>query len=150
MLKNKIITTEWTFNSRIKNSNYWLNGRIDAVFYDESQNKCILVDWKTGQNIPENLEYNYQCIIYLYSFFNGHKDFDLDLNQNDMIFQFVKVSDNIEIISIPYSIEKEEEYERIFLKKISEIELEKEFNKINPCKSNFCQYKRLCSPTDFA
>lgn len=149
LLKNKIIATEWSFNSRIKDSNYWLNGRIDAVFYDKAKNNCILVDWKTGQNIPENPEYNYQCMIYLYSFFKGHKDFGLNLNQNEMIFQFVKISDSIDIISIPYSGEKQEEYEKIFLEKIMEIESEKEFDKINPCKTKFCQYKRFCNSESY-
>ena len=72
LFDNKVLLTEWSFNSRIKNSNYWLNGRIDAVFYNEKEKKYIIADWKTGE-LPKHPEKKFQHKIYLYSFFNAQK-----------------------------------------------------------------------------
>ncbi|MFH0702395.1 MAG: PD-(D/E)XK nuclease family protein [bacterium] len=146
ILANKVIATEWTFNSKINNTKYWLNGRIDAVFYDEEQNKYIIADWKTGENIPKNPEYSYQCMIYLYSFFNSYKDLKLncDLNQDNLIFQYVKISDYVEVFSIPFSEQKEKEYEEILINNIYNMENSSVFPETNPCSVKNCQYKCLC------
>ena len=58
VINKKLIKTEWSFNSRIKNTKSaennknnektenWLKGRIDAVFYDTEQKKYIITDRK--------------------------------------------------------------------------------------------------------
>lgn len=142
LIKNELIITEWAFNSRIGKTHYWLNGRIDAVFY--SKNNYIIADWKTGQNIPENPESSFQSMLYLYSFFNARQDLKLDLSWNDLMFMYVKTPDNENIEPIYYSEEKEQEYEKIFLQKISEIESETDFQRTVPCPVKNCQYKKLC------
>ncbi|EKE04097.1 MAG: hypothetical protein ACD_20C00107G0007 [uncultured bacterium] len=141
IIKNDVIATEWAFNSRIGDSKCWINGRIDAIFYDGQ--KYIIADWKTGQNIPENPDTDFQSMLYLYAFFNGHKDLGLDLKQEDIVFQYIKTPKLDNPAPIIYSAEKE--YEGIFLNKIQEIEETKIFDKANPCPlKKYCQYKKLC------
>lgn len=144
ILKNKVIATEWTFNSKIKNTKSWLNGRIDAIFYDSDDKKYIIADWKTGQNIPKDPDNSFQCMIYLYSFYNAQKDLRLEFAHDELVFQYVKISDKVEIYSIPYSQEKEKIFGRIFEDLVNEIESEKIFNNSNPCALKNCQYKILC------
>lgn len=141
------IVYEWGFNSRVKDSNYWLNGRIDAVFYDKSIKKYIIVDWKTGQNIPKNAEKSFQCKIYLNAFFNARKDLNLDIKHSDVIFQFIKTPDFEEIEPIEYSQEKNDEYENEFKLILDEINSTDYFPKCSEkisknCK--YCNYKSLC------
>jgi hypothetical protein len=144
IMSNDLIITEWAFNSRIGNTKYWINGRIDAVFYDKAQNKYIIADWKTGQSIPKDPENSFQSILYLYGFFKGHKDLKLNLSHKDVAFQYIKTLD----VNIPapvlYSPEKEKEYEQIFLSKINQMENEQHFEKKEPCPLKNCQYAAIC------
>jgi len=144
ILNNKVIVTEWTFNSKIKGLKYWLNGRIDAVFYDENQKKYIIADWKTGQNIPKDPDNSFQCMMYLYSFYNARKDLRLEFEQKDLIFEYIKISDKVEIYKVAYSKEKEQDFEKVFVNMINEIEAEKDFKPMLPCSMRNCQYKNLC------
>ncbi|OGI00033.1 MAG: hypothetical protein A2104_03730 [Candidatus Melainabacteria bacterium GWF2_32_7] len=143
IIKNDVIVTEWAFNSRIGDSKYWLNGRIDAVFYNKEQAKYIIADWKTGQNIPKNPESDFQSMLYLYAFYRGHKDLKLKLKQEDIVFQYIKTPNMDNPSSISFSTKKD--YEEIFLEKINEIESTKVFYKTDPCPlKTHCQYKKLC------
>ena len=146
ILENQVLVTEWAFNSRIGNSHYWLNGRIDAIFYDKKENQYIIADWKTGQNIPHDPDKSLQSMIYLYSFFNARKDLKLDITHKDIIFQYIKTPDLDDHAPIVYSQEKEREYEDVFLKTIKEIETEKAFISAKPCPlKKHCPYIKLCT-----
>lgn len=142
ILKNKVIATEWGFNTRVGSTNYWLNGRIDAILFDSETNKYIIADWKTGI-VPKNFDKNFQHKLYLYSFFKGQKDLGLNIRQKDLIFQYVKISDRVDIFSIPYSQEKEKEYEEILAENISNMENCTDYFKTGSCPKE-CQYKYLC------
>lgn len=144
--KNEVIATEWAFNSRIGNSEYWLNGRIDAIFYNKQEKKYIIADWKTGQNVPKDPESSFQSRIYLYALYNGHKDLELSLKQDDIAFQYIKTPDMNNPESIIYSAEKEKLYENDFLKIIKDINNEKTFEKNQPCPMlKYCPYKIYCN-----
>jgi hypothetical protein len=57
----KAVKTEWGFNTRINNSDNWLLGRIDAIFFDPETRQYIIADWKTGKYIPkDDIEENLQ------------------------------------------------------------------------------------------
>lgn len=145
ILKNKSIVTEWTFNARVGDSKHWLNGRIDAVFSD-GNGKYIIADWKTGQNIPKNPDTSFQCMMYLYSFFNAQNDLKINFSAEDLCFQYIKISkDDVKVYSIDYSKEKAKLFEKIFLKTISDIESEKEFKSNINCNDKHCPYQRLCN-----
>ncbi|MFA6989413.1 MAG: PD-(D/E)XK nuclease family protein, partial [Candidatus Gastranaerophilaceae bacterium] len=90
LLKNKVLKSEWEFNSKIGETKYWLNGRVDAIFGDEKNNKYIIADWKTGQNIPKNPESSLQSASYLYSVFRAQKDLKLSINYEDLSFLYIK------------------------------------------------------------
>lgn len=146
ILNKKCIGVEWGFNSRVKGTDKWINGRIDAIFYDEALKKYIIVDWKTGQNIPKNPEDSFQCKMYLYSFYNAQKDLGLEFRHEDICFQYVKTPD-LEIIEpVEYSKDKEEKYSNDFAVIIKNIESTKIFNTTNTTTScKYCPYKTLCS-----
>lgn len=146
ILNNIVLATEWGFNCRIGKSDFWINGRIDAIFYDCKINKYIIADWKTGI-IPKNPEDSFQHIIYLYAFYKCHKDLKLNISPEDLIFQYIKVSGDIETVSIEFSQELLIEFEAKLLDKISEINSASEFSPNNCCEKfmSNCQYRCLCS-----
>ena len=145
VLKNKLIEAEWGFNSRIGDTKYWFIGRIDAIFYNENLKKYIIADWKTGQNIPRDPENSFQAMTYLYSLNKAHKDLGLNICSKDLIFQYIKTPDDINVTPIIYSEEKEKAFENIFIKYITEIENEKEYKSPEECPApKFCQYSCLC------
>ncbi|MDD3012507.1 MAG: PD-(D/E)XK nuclease family protein [Candidatus Gastranaerophilales bacterium] len=145
LLKNKVIATEWGFNCRIGKTNYWLNGRIDAIFHDKESGKYIIADWKTGI-IPKNPEETFQHIIYLYAFYKCHKDLKLDIKPENLMFQYIKVSNQIDTFSIDFLQNKITQYEDILANKINEIESATNFIKSENCEKILrdCQYKYLC------
>ena len=59
ILKKELLYSEYNFC--IREGNFWLNGRIDAIFQDRE--KIIIADWKTGEEI--DIENDYQSKIYL-------------------------------------------------------------------------------------
>jgi len=146
LLNDDVVATEWGFSCRIGKSDYWLNGRIDAVFYNKESGKYIIADWKTGI-IPKNPEENFQHVIYMYAFYKCSKDLKLDLKPEDIIFRYIKISDNIDTVSINFSQDKIIQYEDMLLNKINEINSSINFIQLENCEKILknCQYKYLCS-----
>jgi hypothetical protein len=144
LCKNSVFLTEWQFNCNLKGTDYWLNGRIDAIFLDKNTSKYTIIDWKTGQNIPKDAKFNPQTMIYLFSFFKAQNDLRISLNQADLAFEYVKISDSIMTTRIDYSPELEKAYERKLLETFEEIENEKNFPKAEVCTSKYCEYKNIC------
>jgi len=147
ILKKQVIATEWAFNTRVRNTSYWLNGRIDAVFYDKTNNEYIIADWKTGQNVPKNPENSFQCKMYLYAFYNAQKDLKLNFAPEQLIFQYIKTPDCEYIEPVRYSEEKNAQYEELFKKLLDEMTSSTYFPKVSDkpekyCK--YCPYKTLC------
>ncbi len=141
---DNVFLTEWKFNCNIKGTDYWLNGRIDAVFFDKKSSKYTIIDWKTGQNIPKNPENNPQTILYLYSFFKAQKDLKISLKQEELAFEYVKISDSIVSKQVNYSADLEKVYEDFLINTLHEIENERKFDKLDTCPSKFCEYANIC------
>jgi hypothetical protein len=142
--KKDVFLTEWQFNCNLKGADYWLNGRIDAVFFDRNTSKYTIIDWKTGQNIPKDAKLNPQTMIYLYSFFKAQNDLKISLNHADLAFEYVKISDSIMTTRIDYSSELEKAYEKRLLVTFKEIENEKDFSRAEVCTSKYCEYSNIC------
>jgi RecB family exonuclease len=115
ILKNKLIKTEWSFNTRIADTENWLVGRIDAIFYDEKTGKYIIADWKTGKYIPRNEEAYFQHKVYLYALYNSRKDLGLDFRPEELEFSYIKITDGVYVNTISFSSEKERGYADSFL-----------------------------------
>ena len=63
--KEKFIKSEEPFliKCKIKNTNFYLTGRFDAIFYDN--NKYIIYDWKS-KILPKDPQNDLQSVVYLY------------------------------------------------------------------------------------
>jgi hypothetical protein len=145
IMNKKTIATEWSVNTQIKDTPYWLIGRIDAVFYDEETGKYIIADWKTGKFIPEKIHTNFQHKIYLYAFYHSRKDLGIDFKPENLAFQYFKIyPDYVEITEINFSEEKLLEYEENFVSIIQKIENSLEFPALENCPAKNCPYKGLC------
>ncbi|MDD3150833.1 MAG: PD-(D/E)XK nuclease family protein [Candidatus Gastranaerophilales bacterium] len=138
------IALEWGFDCHL-NDNNWLRGQIDAVFYDKNNSKYIIADWKSGKNIPENPPSAFQCMIYLYAFFNAQKDLGLNFSHNDLEFQYIHTLNNsLSPSPVVYSQKKEEIYKKNFIEIISKIEKLEIMPQIKQCKDKKCTYSALC------
>jgi len=148
IITNKLIATEWRFEARVNGTDSWLNGRIDAVFYDTEADKYIIADWKTGQNLPKEPEDSFQTRIYLYSFFKAQKDLKLDFPHEKLVFQYIKTAAEAEAAEpIYYSHEKEIEYENQFRTLIEEIHCSENFPPREDAGSKsckYCPYQKFC------
>lgn len=144
ILQKKLIKTEWGFNTRIGNSQNWLVGRIDAIFYDEDTGKYIIADWKTGKYTPQNIESYFQHKVYLYALYNSRKDLGLDFQPEDLEFSYVKISDRLYTDTIPFSAKTVKEYENTFLEIIKKAGDMRDFRPPSTCNFNYCAYTRLC------
>ncbi len=146
ILNKKIIKTELGLNTPIKNTPYWLTGRIDAVFYDEEENKYIIADWKTGKYIAKNIHVNFQHKIYLYAFYQSRRDLGLDFKPKNLIFKYFNIfPDSLEITEIDFSKEKLLEYEQNFVNIAKNIEKTVCFQYTGNCTSKICEYKKICN-----
>jgi len=146
IMNKNIIQTEWSFNTQIKNTPYWLIGRIDSIFFDEEKNKYIIADWKTGKFVPKKIHTNFQHKIYLYALYQSRKDLGIDFKPEDLAFQYFKIlPDSIEITEINFSEEKLLEYEENFINIINKVEGSQDFSTPEICPIKVCQYKGLCS-----
>lgn len=146
IMSKKVIKTEWGFNSKISNTPYWLIGRVDAIFYDEANNKYIIADWKTGKVIPSKINSNFQHKVYLYALYQSRKDLGLDFKPEDISFQYFKIYPDYvdDSEKIDYSEEKFVEYGQDFSNIINNIKDSAEFASHGICNDKYCEYKNLC------
>lgn len=139
IIKYPVVESEWAFNVRIDQSQYWLQGRIDRLVQDTKRNKFIIIDFKTGQKLPYEKNVDWQAITYLYcvSLAKGIKPEDLE-------FWYYKVAEDAEYREIKYSntIHKENEDKMIDI--ITQIQSTKIWIPNNDCIDKFCKYKELC------
>lgn len=53
IIREIVAREEWTFRfAELAVSAFGLNGRIDAVFYDERRSEFVLIDWKCTSRLP--------------------------------------------------------------------------------------------------
>ena len=135
------IASEWGFDVYL-DGDFWLNGRIDAVF--EKDDKVIIVDWKTGENLPLNPEESYQAMIYLYAFYHSKKDFGMNFLASSLEFWFVETKKPKSVRIIKLNDKKMKEIEQKLVQTAHKMTKDVVFecNK-NGCK--FCDYLEICS-----
>ncbi|MCQ2957537.1 MAG: PD-(D/E)XK nuclease family protein [Candidatus Gastranaerophilales bacterium] len=143
-LKQKHFLSEWGFNVNVKDTDNLFVGRIDAIFYDEKNNKYSIADWKTGMKISQNPIIEPQAQIYLYAFFKAQKDLKINFKEDDLSFTFIQTP-SLKESSINFSKELYQKFEDDFIMTINDIKkykYEKEFEENQKCK--YCEYKFMC------
>ena len=80
ILNTKCWASEYPFS--VKLSDYYLTGRVDAVFQNEG--KIIIADWKTGKK-QDGVDY--QSMIYLFAFYEIFKHKKMNISPEN--FEFV-------------------------------------------------------------
>lgn len=125
----KYLKSEYAISAKI--SDYWIGGRLDALMQDE--NCYYILDYKTG-SIPQNAEYDFQTMIYLYCASKL-------LKTNCIKFVYIDLKNNEnKIIEFSHDIIKKYEIKILnTLNKINAIEFEP-----NKTKCKFCEYNKLC------
>jgi len=146
IFEKKLITSEWAFNLALESAEAVLLGRIDAVFYDETTNKYIIADWKTGKHVAKKINNSFQHEIYLYAFYACRKDLGLEFSPEDLYFQYFKIYPDYidDSEKIFFSQEKLIEYEKKFINIINMMKKTKELPVQELCPSKFCEYKKMC------
>ena len=136
LLNSKLVASEYPFTVKIEN--YWLTGRIDAIF--ERDEKIIIADWKTGQKSED--ENDYQSMIYLYALYVICSQKRTELKPENLEFHYFYLKNN-ERINIEYSMSKMLEQKEFLTNKIKQI-LSLPYFLPNRCKCYTCNFKRLC------
>ena len=49
----KIVTREKTLYYKVPNTDYYIKGRFDALFYNEKEKKWIVIDWKSSGSVDK-------------------------------------------------------------------------------------------------
>ena len=136
--KQNCITTEYTFNVKI--DEYWLTGRIDALFKINNQYK--IVDWKTGENFTaENVKF--QTTFYLVCLYEILIAKGLIQKAEDLSLEYLNLATN-DSIKIQFDKHLYLQYKTQILKIINKIKETTTFfcNKSDKCK--YCKYYRAC------
>lgn len=141
VLKLDLVACEWEFNVPI--DKFWLNGVIDAVFYDQIGKRYLIADWKTGKSSYEKEDF--QQMIYMLALYKAQDQLSLDILQSDIVFQYIKTLDNNHPPLVTFSAEKEIDYKNRILDVINKILSDKEYVQLKS-KNNcaYCPYKQIC------
>lgn len=134
----KILESEYPFNLKI--DEYWLTGRIDALF--EFDGNYIILDWKTGTGFtPEHVKF--QTSFYLLCMYEILRLKKLVKTPEELSMQYLNLAANSKI-SIPFTQELYMQYKKQILGIITSIEEQKNFycNKTPACRQ--CKYYRAC------
>lgn len=133
------IDSEYSFH--VKFSDFWLTGRIDAIF--KTERAILIADWKTSDYILNEKE-QFQTMFYLYSIYNIYKSKGLINEYRQVSMTYYILSDSLEI-----KVELSEGLYNEFCEKMNHI-----IEKINialfeesPGEScRYCNYRTLCKP----
>lgn len=138
-IKNyNIRESEYAFNVKI--DEYWLTGRIDALF--EHDNKYIILDWKTGENFKGN-QVKFQTAFYLLSIYEILKAKRLIKSPEQIELHYMNIATNT-TIRIQLDENKYIQYRTKILEIINKINTNPNFfcHKSDQCKT--CKYCRAC------
>lgn len=136
--KQNCITTEYAFN--VKLDNFWLTGRIDALF--ESNGKYIIADWKTGEQFTaENVKF--QTTFYLLCIYEILISKGFIKKAEDLSLEYINLATNSSI-KIQFNDDLLLQYKTQILNIINKINETTIFvcNKTDKCKQ--CKYFRAC------
>ncbi len=138
-IKNyKIVKSEYPFNLKV--DEYWLAGRIDALF--EFDDNYIIADWKTGTSFaPEHVKF--QTTFYLLCMYEILKIKKLIQAPEQLSMQYFNLAANSKI-NITFNQETYMLYRKQILEIIKNINENTNFycNKTPACKK--CKYYRVC------
>lgn len=141
LLNKKLVCAEWGFDILL-GDDFWLNGRIDAVFEDNSQ--YIIADWKTGQSLPYAPAEKFQAMIYMYSFYKAQDDLGISFEPSQLKFVFVSSDKKNVQKEIICSEEMICEIEKNLTDMAAQIEAIKEFEADNT-NCHFCEFQQICT-----
>lgn len=137
--KYKCFASEYAFNVKI--DEYWLTGRIDALF--ETNDDCyIIADWKTGDNFaPENVKF--QTSFYLLCMYEILRAKKLIEEPAQLSLHYMDLASD-SVIKIKFDDDLYRQYKSSILSVINKINENKTFfcNKSDKCK--YCKYYRAC------
>lgn len=134
----KVIESEYAFNLKI--DEYWLTGRIDALF--EFDGNYIIADWKTGSGFkPENVKF--QTKFYLLCMYEILKLKKLIKLPEELSMQYINLAANSKI-NINFDGDLYRQYKKQILDIIRNINENPNFicSKTPQCKQ--CKYYRAC------
>ncbi len=138
-IKNyKYVASEYSFN--LKLDEYWLTGRIDALF--EYDGNFIIIDWKTGEYFsPENVKF--QTSFYLLCIYEILKAKNIIKTPEELSLHYVDLASN-SVVKIKFDDFSYTQYKNQILTIINKINEGKSFfcNKTAKCKN--CRYYRAC------
>ena len=142
LLSKKVVCAEWGFDV-ILGGEYFLNGRIDAVFQDDD-GSYIIADWKTGESLPYSPEEKFQAMIYMYAFFKAQKDLGLDFTPARLRFVFVGSAQKGLEKEVTCSDEMISEIEEKLSNMVAEILSDTGFE-ANKKSCAFCEFQQICT-----
>ncbi|MBR1425092.1 PD-(D/E)XK nuclease family protein [bacterium] len=122
--------SEFSLTCRV--GNYWVNGRLDAVVYEN--NNYYILDYKTG-SIPQNPEFDFQTMIYLLCL-----DQYLE-NYNSLSFVYINLKENKNFV-IKFNSDLRAEYVQKIISACEKIENDKIYPTSSDCK--YCEFKKIC------
>lgn len=135
----KYVNSEYNLSCKI--GDYWIGGRLDAIVKkhkNESETYYIL-DYKTG-SIPQNLEYDYQTMVYLLCLSSA----PFITPQDQIKFVYIDLKNNQNCV-IDFTQEKKLEYEKAITticSNIENIQIPEDIEHQKMC--DFCEYKKIC------
>ncbi len=138
LAKYKCVASEYAFNLKI--AEYWLTGRIDALF--SSGEQFIIADWKTGENFkPDNVKF--QTAFYLLCIYEILKTKNMLEKPEQLSLHYVNLYTD-SVIKIPFDEDLYTQYKTQVLSVINKINETTAFfcSKTENCKS--CKYYRVC------
>lgn len=135
----QVIESEWSFNVRIQDQPIWVEGRIDRLSYDEKNKKYIIIDFKTGQKIPDIKKDDWQSIVYLYGVSEAKT-----IEPEKLEFLYYKPAQKPQTKQIQYSKDLHIRYQVKIAQKLEEIKNTTTWEMKESCNVQHCQYSKLC------
>ncbi len=147
MVKLPILGSEWGFQVPLTldgSSNNWLVGRVDRIA--QSDDRVLVIDWKTGTAVPKNPENDWQTRVYLYAVYEARQDLGLNERMTPEQFQFiyVEVKDQIRSIPVFYTSLKHEETRQVLRQTVGQIIFETAYSLPETCPDRYCPYENIC------
>lgn len=139
IVKYPVVASEWAFNIKLKETDYWLEGRLDRIIKLPKEEKYIIVDFKTGQKIPNHTRGDWQATVYLYATSEA-----MSIEPENLEFWYYRVDKEPEVRKISYNSEMHATYYKKIKDQIREIENATDWNADEKCQNKFCQYGDLC------
>lgn len=134
-----VIESEWGFSVCIEKNQSWLEGRIDRLIKDNINEKYIILDFKTGQNIPKPLSTDWQLATYLLCVADAR-----NIPPEQLAFWYYRVDEKPVLLKKEYSQQLHASYRSEIENMINKIKINNHWNTDPDCNNKYCQYEKLC------